>query len=117
MLINFSISIYSDLFRFIYYLFRLYAKIGSTFSELMNILFRVLQGSTLGSLLLIIYVCDLFILNDQFEFGSYADDTTPYVCGEEFDEILGKLEKHMAKISEWFLHNYLKTIAKKFQLF
>ena len=34
-----------------------------------------------------------------------------------FDEILGELEKHMAKISEWFLHNYLKANAKKFHLF
>ena len=34
-----------------------------------------------------------------------------------FDEILGELEKHMAKISEWFLHNCLKAIAKKFHLF
>ena len=37
--------------------------------------------------------------------------------GEIFDEILGELEKHMAKISEWFLHNYLKANAKKFHLF
>ena len=34
--------------------------------------------------------------------------------GKIFDEILGELEKHMAKISEWFLHNCLKAIAKKF---
>ena len=59
----------------------------------------------------------MFILNDHLEFGSYADDTTPFVYGENFDEILGELEKHMTKISEWFLHNYLKTNAKKFHLF
>ena len=59
----------------------------------------------------------MFILNDHLEFGSYADDTTPFVYGENFDEILGELEKHMAKISEWFLHNYLKANANKFHLF
>ena len=32
--------------------------------------------------------------------------------GKIFDEILGELEKHMAKTSEWFLHNYLKPNAK-----
>ena len=37
--------------------------------------------------------------------------------GEIFDEILGELEKHMAKISEWFLHNYLKASAKMFHVF
>ena len=75
-------------------------KVGSTFSELMSILFGFPQGSILGPPLFIIYICDLFILNDHLEFGSYADDTTPFVYGENFDEILGELEKHMAKISE-----------------
>ena len=37
--------------------------------------------------------------------------------GKIFDEVLGELEKHMAKISEWFLHNYLKANAKMFHLF
>ena len=74
-------------------------KVGSTFNELMSILFGAPQGSILGPLLFIIYICDLFILSDHLEFGSYADDTTPFVYGENFDEILGELEKHMAKIS------------------
>ena len=37
--------------------------------------------------------------------------------GNIIDEILGELEKHIAKISEWFLHNYFKANAKKFHLF
>ena len=80
-------------------------KVGFTFRELMDILFGVPLGSILGPLLFMIYICDLFILNDQFEFGSYADDT------------IGELEKHTAKISEWFLYNYLKANAKTFCLF
>ena len=91
-------------------------KVGSTFSELMSILFGVPQGSILGSLLFIIYICHLFILNNHLEFGSYADDTTPFVYGENCEEILGELDKHMAKISEWFLENYLESNAKKLHL-
>ena len=79
------------------------SKVGSTFSELMSILFDVTQGSILGSLLFIIYICDLFILIDHLEFGSYAD---PLVYGEKFDEILSKL----------FLIVF-KANAKKFRLF
>ena len=83
----------------------------------MSILFDVPQGSILGPLLFIILICNLFILNDHLEFGSYADDTTSFVYGGNFDEILGELERHMAKISEWFLHNCFKANAKKFHLF
>ena len=91
-------------------------KVDSTFSELMSILFSVPQGSILGSLLFRIYICDLFIFIDHLEFGSYADDTTPFVYGKYFYEILGELEKQMAKISEWFLHNgfYIKPMESIF---
>ena len=64
------------------------AKIGSTFSELISILFGVPQGSILGPLLFIIYICNFFILNDHLEFGNYTDDTTPFVFGENFDKYL-----------------------------
>ena len=47
-----------------------------------------------------------------FESGSYADDTTPFDYGEKFYEILGELEKHMAKISERFLYNCLWVYKK-----
>ena len=89
----------------------------STFSKLMRILFGVPQRPILGLPLVVIYICDLLILNDNLEFGSYADDTTPFVYGKHFDEILGELQKYMTKICEWFLHNRLKTNANKFHLF
>ena len=92
-------------------------KLGATFSELMSFLFGVSKGSIIGPLLFIRYICDLFILIDYLEFGSYANDSTPFVSGENFDEILGELEKHTAKISELFLHKCIKANEKKFHLF
>ena len=59
----------------------------------------------------------MFILNDHLKFGSYADGTTPFVYGGNFDEILGEFEKHMAKNFELFLHNSPKASAKNFHLF
>ena len=92
-------------------------KVSSTFSELMGILFGVSQGSILGLLLAIIYISDLFILNDHLEFGNYENNATPFVYLVNFDPILCQLEKYMAKISEWFLHNCLKANVKNFYLF
>ena len=59
-------------------------KVGSTFTELRSIIFAGPQESIVGPLLFIIYICDLFILSDHLEFRSYADDTTPFVYGENF---------------------------------
>ena len=89
-------------------------KIGSSFSDFLNILFGVPQGSILGPLLFIIYICDLFTEYDAIEFASHADDTTPYTYGQSFDEIIEKLEIDMPNICEWFHHNGFRANPEKF---
>ena len=42
------------------------------------------KGSILGPLLFAIYIYDLVILNNHLAFGTYADDTTPFVYGKKF---------------------------------
>ena len=75
-------------------------KIGSSFSEFLNILFVVSQGSILRPLLFVIYIFDLLMEYDLMEYATYADNTTPYTCGQSFDEIIEKLEIEMSKICE-----------------
>ena len=63
-------------------------KVVSSFSESPNIIYGVPQGSILGPLLFIIYICDLFIVNKDVNFSSYADDTTPFITVMSFEEII-----------------------------
>ena len=55
-------------------------KIGSSFSEWLELLVGVPQGLVLGPLLFNIFICDLFLFIEDTSVTSYADDTTPYAC-------------------------------------
>ena len=39
----------------------------------------------------VIIVADLFYSNYNLDFPSYADDTTPYICGQDFSAIVKKI--------------------------
>ena len=44
---------------------------------------------------------------------SYADDNTPYVCSENVDVTLEKLEEVGKVLFKWFSNNFLKANADK----
>ena len=92
-------------------------KVGSSFSELPNIIYGVPQASIFGPLLFTIYICDLFIVNKDVNFSSYADDTTPFITGISSEQIIPELEIVLSDISQWFMNNSLKVNAGKFHLF
>ena len=75
------------------------------------------QGSILGPLLFIIYICDLFVVNKDINFSSYADDTTPFITGISFEQIIPKLESILSDISQWFMNNNLKANTEKIPSF
>ena len=56
-----------------------------------EILFGLRQGSTLGSLLFNIFMCDLLWIMRETESASYADDNTHYVLGDSIDDVIKSL--------------------------
>ena len=88
-------------------------RVNSVFSSWLEILFGVPQGSILGPLLFNIFLCDLFLIIDDVEIASYADDTTPYVCEKGVDQVKASLEKSAEKILDWFTNNEMKVNPSK----
>ena len=82
-------------------------KSGSSFSKCLNMLFGVSQGFILGPLLFLIFIADLFYWNYDLDFASYADDTTPYICGQDFSSIINVLEPNVNTLFNWFRQNGL----------
>ena len=67
------------------------------------------QGSILGPLLFNIFLCDLFLSIENNYFTNYADDTTPYVIGNNPDEVVSELRDITEKLFTWFSQNEMKA--------
>ena len=77
-------------------------KNGIAYSLWEEIVSGVPQASILGSLLFNIYLCDLFLSTEINYFTSYANDTTPYVTGNDSREVVSELENIPEKLFNWF---------------
>ena len=80
-------------------------RIGLAFSDYLNILFGVLQGSILGPILFISLLSDFFYIYNDLDYASYADDTTLYVCTEKYAEAIEFLEPTINNIFAQFKNN------------
>ena len=65
----------------------------------------------MGPLLFNAYICDLFFEVRDLEYTSFADDTTPYTCLLDTIPNLGKLEKGVQSMFDWFSENFVKVNA------
>ena len=81
-----------------------------------EILFGVPQGSIIGSLLFNIFINDLFLILNNIEIASYADDNTPYCSYKNFGDVITCLEKTANNLFTWFNNNGMKANAEKCHL-
>ena len=88
-------------------------KINSEYSSWEEILFGVPQGSILGPLLFNIFLCDLFLIMENTDIASYADDNKPYTTGNSMEEVIQKLENAAKTLFQWFSDNQMKANPDK----
>ena len=88
-------------------------KISASYNSWEEILFGVLQGSILGPLLFKIFMCDLFIILEEIDSASYADDNAPFVFEANLENVVNSLESCSASLFEWFSNNQLKANPEK----
>ena len=90
--------------------------LNNTYSEWIDILLGVPEGSILDPLLFNIFLCDLFLFLHDIPVANYADDNTPYCTGLKFSGVLINLENAAETLLQWFKDNRLKANPGKYHL-
>ena len=75
----------------------------------MEIIFGYRQGSILGSLLVNIFLADLFSIIIDIDIASYSDDNTPYIIADNIDDLIKSLEEASTALFQWLDNNLFKS--------
>ena len=59
----------------------------------------------------------MFLSEYSSEFSNFTEDSTPYECGKNYDEVINKLADTIEKLFYWFQCNNFKAIASKCHFF
>ena len=58
-------------------------------------------------------LCDLFLIMENIDIASCADDNTPYTTGNSIEEVIQKLENAAKTLFHWFRGNQMKAKPDK----
>jgi hypothetical protein len=88
-------------------------NINGTESDLLNIDYGVVQGSTLGPVLFLIYIDELARINVGGDLLLYADDTAVCFRGDSWEEVYGLASNGLLLLKRWFDTNILSMNTQK----
>ena len=93
-------------------------KVGFYYSEILQIICDVPQGSILGQLLFNVNLINLLLADDYIsDFSNYADKRTHYNCRSTVLETLSDLEITLDNLFNSFCYKNFKANASKCHLF
>ena len=88
-------------------------RINLNYSFQKEIIFGVIQGSVLGLTVFNLFLCDLFMIMNGFDFVRQADDKTPYTMRNLMEEVIQELENASKILFKWFSDNQMKATPDK----
>ena len=63
----------------------------------------------LGPLLFKIFLCEFFFIINKTDFASYTDNNTPYVVGNNIEDVIIKLKNASLTLFQCFYDNEMKA--------
>ena len=84
------------------------ARIGNSFSDWLEVILGLLQGSILGPLLYNILLADLFLLLKDVDIAIFTGDNTPFTSSNNIDDLIDFVEKVSSSLFKCFKNNLFK---------